>query len=243
MIRELVLNNWNIMTRFILSAILTTSLLLPCGCAFVQKTHLAYQPGAVVDTLSATASLSITKGEQGMGGNGYLLYQRPDRMRLVVLSPFGTTMMECIVNGGRITIISNSKGVAFSGTLEELPRVGEGETWRHARWVMATDPPGDFVGDGSRERTNSMGERELVAYEDGLVVSKTLDNGDMVRYRDYILVNGVPLATEIIMDSHDGGRFRIKVTEPEVNTELSPDAFVPRLDGMTVYPLAALQEQ
>ena len=230
------------MTRYVFSALLTATLLLPCGCAFVQKAHLTYQPGAVVDTLSATASLSISKGEQGMGSNGYLLYQRPDRMRMVILSPFGTTMMEAIVTGDRITVVNNSKGVAFSGTLEELPRKGEGETWRHARWVMDTDPPGSFAGDGSRERTNSMGEREVVTYEDGLVVSKTLDNGDMVRYRDYILVNGVPLATEIIMDSHDGGRFRIKITEPEVNAELAVDAFIPRLDGMTVYPLAAMQE-
>jgi hypothetical protein len=52
----------------------------------------------------------------------------------------------------------------------------------------------------------------------------------------------VPLATEIIMNSHDDGRFRIKVTEPEVNAELAADAFIPHLEGLKVYPLAALQE-
>ena len=196
-----------------------------------------------METLSANASLSISKGDQGMGSNGYLLYQRPDRMRMVILSPFDTVMMEAFVTGSRITIISSSKGVAFSGNLAELPRSGEGETWRHARWVMDMDPLGSFVGDGSRERINSMGEKELVAFENGLVVSKTLVNGDMVRYRDYILVNGVPLATEIIMDSHDGGRFRIKVTEPEVNAKLAADAFIPRLEGLKLYPLSVLQEQ
>ena len=177
-----------------------------------------------------------------MGSNGYLLYQRPDRMRMVILSPFGTTMMEAIVTGSRITIISNSKGEAFSGTLEELPLTGQGETWRNARWVMDTDPPGSFAGDGSLERVNSMGDKEQVTFENGLVVSKSLANGDMVRYRDYLLVNGVPLATEIIMNSHDGGRFRIKVTEPEVNAELAADAFIPHLEGLTLYPLSALQE-
>jgi hypothetical protein len=161
---------------------------------------------------------------------------------MVILSPFGTTMMEAVVAGKRITIISNTKGEAFSGNLEELPRNGQGETWRNARWVMDTDPPGSFAGDGSLERVNSLGDREQVAFENGLVVSKTLANGDMVRYRDYLLVNGVPLATEIIMNSHDGGRFRIKVTEPEVNAELAPDAFIPHLDGLTLYPLSALQE-
>lgn len=230
------------MTRIFCTALCIVALLLPCGCASVPKPPFAYQPGAVVETLSATASFSISKGEQGMGSNGYLLYQRPDRMRMVILSPFGTTLMEAIVTGNRITIISNTKGEAFSGNLEELPRTGQGETWRHARWVMDTDPPGSFVGDGSLERANSMGDREQVTFENGLVVSKSLANGDMVRYRDYLLVNGVPLATEIIMNSHDGGRFRIKVTEPEVNAELAADAFIPHLEGLTVYPLSALQE-
>jgi outer membrane lipoprotein-sorting protein len=230
------------MRRFIISPLLIVTLFLTCGCASAPKPSLVYQPGAVVETLSATASLSISKGDQGMGSNGYLLYQRPDRMRIVILSPFGTTLMEAIVTGNRITIISNSKGVAFSGNLEELPRSGEGETWRHARWVMDMDPPGRFVGDGTLERVNSMGDKEQVTFEDGLVVSKSVSNGDMVRYRDYILVNGVPLATEIIMNSHDGGRFRIKVTEPEVNTKLAADAFIPHLDGLKLYPLSVLQE-
>jgi outer membrane lipoprotein-sorting protein len=229
------------MKRLTYSALLVVVLLLTCGCAAVQRPQLSYQPGAVVKTLSATASLSITRGEQGMGSGGYLLYQRPDRMRMVILSPFGTTLMEAIVSGNRITIINNTKSEAFSGLLEDLPRVGQGGTFFHARWVMDTDPPGYFVGNGSQERVNSMGDRERVTFENGLVVSKTLDNGDMVRYLDYELVNGVPLASEIIMDSHDGGRFRIKVTEPEVNAELSPDAFSTRLEGLKVYPLSLLQ--
>ena len=230
------------MRRFIISLLLLVTLLLPCGCASAPKPILVYLQGAVVQTLSATASLSISKGDQGMGSNGYLLYQRPDRMRLVILSPFGTTLMEAIVTGKQITIISNSKGVAFSGNLEDLPRTGQGDTWRNARWVMDMDPPGSLVGDGSQERVNSMGDKEQVVFENVLVVSKSLANGDMVRYRDYMLVNGVPLATEIIMDSHDGGRFRIKVSEPEVNAELATDAFIPHLDGYTLYPLSALQE-
>jgi outer membrane lipoprotein-sorting protein len=229
------------MIRLVVSACLMVALLLQCGCAFVPKQQLSYQPGAVVATLSAAAAFSISRGEQGMGSNGYLLYQRPERLRMVILSPFGTTLMEAIVTDNRITIIYNSKGEAFSGLLEDLPRIGQGGTFFHARWVMDTDPPGRFVGDGSQERVNSMGDREKVTFENGLVVSKTLDNGDMVRYLDYTLVNGVPLASEIIMDSHDGGRFRIKITEPEVNAELAPDAFSTRLEGLKVYPLSELQ--
>lgn len=217
-------------------------LFLASGCALIAKPPLVYQTGAMVETLSAAASLSISKGDQGMGSSGYLLYQRPDRMRLVILSPFGTTVMEVIVVGDQITIVNASKGVAFLGRMEELPHKGEGETWRNARWVMDIDPPGSSVRDGSVTRVNRLGQEEQVTYENGLVVSKSLANGDMVSYGDYELVNGVPLATEIIMYSHDGGRFRIKVTEPEVNAPLSAEAFQARLDGLTIYPLAALQE-
>lgn len=212
------------------------------GCALTPKPPLVYQAGAIVETLSAAASLSISKGDQGMSSSGYLLYQRPDKMRLVILSPFGTTLMEAIMVGESVTIVNTSKAVAFSGRLDELPVKGEGETWRQARWVMETDSPGSSVRDGALQRVNSLGASERVVYENGLISSKTLSNGDMVRYNDYELINGVPLATEIIMDSHDGGRFRIKVTEPEVNAPLSREAFLPRLDGLTLYPLAALQE-
>lgn len=229
------------MIRTAYKILVASILFLLCGCAATLKPQLVYRAGAVVETLSATASLSISKGDQGMGSSGYLLYQRPGRMRLVILSPFGTTVMEAIMTGDQITIVNSSKGVAFTGRMADLPRKGEGDTWRHARWVMDTDPPGSSVRDGSLERVNSMGDKELVNFADGLVVSKSLANGDMVRYGDYELVNGVPLATEIIMDSHDGGRFRIKITEPEVNGELAAEAFLPRLDGLKVYPLSALQ--
>jgi len=231
-----------VMMRTVFLLFMVGILLLSSGCA-TAKSQLVYRHGAVVETLSAAASLSISKGEQGMGSNGYLLYQRPDRMRMVILSPFNTTVMEAVMTGNLITIINTSKGAAFVGNLDDLPQSGEGATWRQARWVMDIDPPGAFAGDGSLERVNSQGARERVTFENGLVVSKVLENGDMVRYSEYELVSGIPLAGEIIMNSHDGGRFRIRVTEPEVNTELSADAFVPHLDGLAVYPLAALLEQ
>ena len=228
--------------RNLFHILIASTLFLLNACATISKPPLVYQAGGVVETLSATASLSISKGDQGMGSNGYLLYQRPDSMRLVILSPFGTTVMEAIMTGEQITIVNTSKGVAFSGRMQELPHSGEGETWRHARWVMETDPPDRSIPDGTVDRINRMGEKEQVTFAHGLVVSKSLANGDMVRYGDYELVNGVPLATEIIMDSHDGGRFRIKVSEPEVNAALSTEAFLARLDGLKVYPLSALQE-
>jgi outer membrane lipoprotein-sorting protein len=221
---------------------LLSALALVSGCAaFTPKPPLVYRPGIQVDTLSAAVSLSITKGEQGMGANGLLLYRRPDRMRVVILSPFGTTMMETVVAGDQVTIVDNSKGVAFSGLLAELPEQGEGDTWRQARWVMDVPAPGSSLRDGPMERVNSMGLKERVTFENGLVVAKSLSNGDEAHYNDYEVVNGAPLATEIIMYSHNGARIRIKINEPEVNTDLSPEAFTPHLDSLTLYPLSALQ--
>ncbi len=227
----------------IIAGHLTVLLFLLSGCALTPRVPLVYQPGAVVETLSANASLSISKGGQGMSSNGYLLYQRPGRMRMVVLSPFGTTMLEAVVSGETITIINSPERTAFSGRLEDLPDQGEGQTWRDARWVMDVEPPGTSLKNGTLTRSNRLGEREQVVYEEGLIVSKQLDNGDMAHYGDYVVVNGVPLATEIVMESHDGGRFRIRISEPEVNAELSPDAFKPNLDGLTVLPLAALRKK
>jgi len=217
--------------------------LLTFGCASTQTAELIYHPEAVLNTFSAAASLSISKGDQGMGSNGYLLYHRPDRMRLVVLSPFGTTLMELYVNGDSITIVDTSLGTAFSGLLEDLPRTGDGAAWRHVRWILEMDRPENMVRAGELERVSRSGIKERITVENGLIVSKVRSNGDMVRYNDYIVVNGVPLASEIIVDSHDGGRFRVKLSEPEVNAALDPEAFVPKLDGLRIYPLTVLRGQ
>jgi outer membrane lipoprotein-sorting protein len=230
------------MKRHLSLQFLLTALALISGCAaFTPKPPLVYRTGAQVDTLSAAVSLSIKNGKQGMGANGLMLYRRPDRMRVVILSPFGTTMMETVVAGDQVTIVDSSKGVAFSGLLAELPEQGDGDTWRQARWVMDVPAPGSSLRDGSMERVNSMGLKERVTFENGLVVAKSMPNGDEAHYNDYAVVNGAPLATEIIMYSHNGVRIRIKINEPEVNTDLSPEAFTPHLDSLTIYPLSALQ--
>jgi outer membrane lipoprotein LolB len=232
------------MKRHLSILFLLSALALVSGCAaFTPKKPLEYRPGVQVDTLSAAVSLSITKSRHGMGANGFLLYRRPDRMRVVILSPFGTTMMETVVAGEQVTIVDNSKGVAFSGFLAELPEQGNGDTVRQARWVMDVPAPGSSLRDGSVELTNNMGMKERVTFENGLVVAKSLPNGDEAHYNDYVVVNGVPLATEIIIKSHNGDRFRIRISEPEVNTDLSPEAFTPHLDSLTLYPLSALQGQ
>jgi hypothetical protein len=215
--------------------------LLVSACALAPKPPLEYLPGAVLETLSADVSLSVTSEDHGMGANGLLLYRRPDQMRMVILSPFGTTLMDVFVSGDRITIINRSQGEAYSGLVDDLPAGVEGDTWRLVRWVLEIDPPDGAVRDGGLLRRNRQGVWERVEFKNGLVVEKSLPGGDELRYNDYVVVNGVPLASEIIMVNRAGVRFRVKINEPEVNTELDPDAFTPRLDGLKLLPLSALK--
>lgn len=230
------------MKRLLSLLFLLWALALVSGCAsFRPKPPLEYRPGAQVDTLSAAVSFSVRKGKQGMGAHGFLLYRRPDRMRVTILSPFGSTLMEAVVADEQVTIVDNSKGVAFRGFLAELPDQGYGDTLRQARWVMDLPLPGSSLRDGSEERVNAMRLKERVTFKNGLVVAKSLANGDEAHYNDYVVANGVPLATEIIISSHDGGRFRISISEPEVNTVLPPDAFTLHLENLAIYPLSVLQ--
>lgn len=215
--------------------------LLVSACALVQRPPLEYLPGVTVETLSADVSLSVTNGDHGMGANGLLLYRRPDQMRMVILSPFGTTLMDVFVSGDRITIVDSSKGEAYSGLISDLPSGEAGDTWRLIRWVLDVDPPGSAVRNGGLVRKNSQGIWERVEFRDGLLVEKSLPGGDEIRYNDYVVVHGVPLATEIIMENKAGARFRVKINDPEVNTDLDPNAFTPRLDGLPLLPLSVLK--
>lgn len=219
-------------------------LLLPLlGACAATTPNLTYTAGARVETLSAPVSLSVSNGDQGMGASGYLLYKRPNRMRMVILSPFGTTIMEVFVTGDRITIVDIANSAAYNGLIADLPEDGEGRTWRNARWAMEIDVPDGGPRSGTLERVTRDGARETLTFENGLLTSRRLASGDEVTYGDYSVVNGVPLASEIIMYPSSGGRVRIKVSEPEVNAGLEPESFTPNLDGLAVYPLTALRKK
>ena len=227
------------MTKLLKFLLLLMVFALLTACATTQP--LNYNPGARVDTLSALVSVSVSKGEQGLSASGYLLYKRPDQMHLVILTPFGTTFMEVFLVGDKITIVETTKSIAYSGFIADLPEKGAGEIWRNARWMMDLDEPVKGVQYGTLERTTKTGIQEIVVFRNGLITSRRMKNGNEVTYDDYTALNGVPLATEIIMHSFSEGRFRLKISEPEVNGELSAEAFSPKLDGFISYPLAALQ--
>ncbi len=228
--------------RTILKLCLAVGLVaLLCACATGRPAGLVYTAGAQVDTLSSPVSLSFSSAGGGMAGSGFMVYGRPDRMRLVILSPFGTTLSEIFVDGERITIVDPGKSCAYRGGLAELPDVPQLHAWRLVRWVMDVDPPGSVAGDGALERVDRLGLRERAQFENGLLVKKTLDDGSEARYGGFVVMDGVPLATEIVMTNPAGDRFRITLKEPELNAPLPPDVFTPQLDGLRLLPLAALR--
>jgi hypothetical protein len=214
-------------------------LLLLAACATTSP-PLDYRPGAVVETLSSAVSLSIHTQNSSMGGNGYLIFRRPDQLHLVVLSPFGTTMLEAFALGDRITLVYPSKSTAYVGGFNELPDKGGLQGWRLMRWVMDADPRDSDRLSGTVERMSKLGLSEKVTYEHGLVTVKESTAGDHVYFSRYSVVNGVPVAGELDLRNGRDDRIRIILDEPEINTPLEDAVFAPHLDGLTVMPLSAI---
>jgi hypothetical protein len=216
-------------------------LLLFTACASFSTSPINYLPGAVVETLASSVSLSIHSTDYSMGGHGFMVYRSPDQLHLVVLSPFGTTMMEAFVLGERITLVYPSQMTAYSGRFDELPEKRGLQGWRMIRWVMYSEPADNKILNETVERMGKHGFMEKVTFENGLITSKTSPAGDHVYYGKYSVINGVPLATDLEVRNALEERVRLTLDEPEVNTYLDDAAFIPKLEGFTVLPLSAIQ--
>lgn len=226
---------------FIRYLIRLVPLLVLAACATLPRPGSDFQPGAVVETLSSAVSLSVQARDAAMGGNGFMVYRRPDQLHLVILSPFGTTFMEAFVQGDRITLVYPPRAMAYSGPISDLPEKDGMPGWRMMRWIMDADPPpAGGLANGTLERSARQGGKEQVTFENGLVIAKVSAAGDRVYYSRYAVINGVPLATEIDLRTARDDRLLLTLSEPEVNTPLDDAALLPRLDGMTVLPLAEL---
>jgi hypothetical protein len=215
--------------------------LLLSACATIATPPLDYHPGAALETLSSAVSLSTHSADSSMGGSGYLLFRRPDQLHLVVLSPFGTTMLEAFAQGDRITLVYPSTSVAYTGHFDELPDKGSLQGWRLMRWVMDAEPSRENTFNETVQRINKLGMSEKVTYENGLVTSKESSTGDRVYYSKYSVVNGVPVAAELDLRNSKDDRILITLDEPEINTHLDDAVLAPHLDGLTLLPLSAIQ--
>lgn len=211
------------------------------SCATAPKPQMPFIPGATVDTLAATITLSVKTPEGSTGGTGYLIYRRPDRFHLVMLTPFGTTALEFFAGDDRVTLLIPSKGTAYVGSFADLPAKGGLQGWRMMQWVVEGDPllrPGTT---GAVERTDQAGRTIVATYDaDGLLERKISDGAEVV-YRDYQSVDGVPFPAVIEFGDRSGTRVKISFDEPEVNRPVEEAALTPNLEGQTLLPLSSLR--
>lgn len=216
--------------------------LLFSGCmAHQQAASLAYTSGAVVESLSSNASLSYSSGKRTVSGSGYLMYRKPDQVRMVVLSPFGSVLQEIYVLGEMVTIIDSGNGIAFRGNYNELSEKGDVSAWRYIRWLIDIDTPDSSRGSASIERMNRFGESENATFENGLLLSKFTGTVGHVQYDSYAAVQGVAVPMKITYETAAKEKFVMVLEDPEINTTLSESVFTPDLSKYRVYPLSSLQ--
>ena len=146
-----------------------------------------------MESLSSNVSLSSVISGQSISGSGVLMFRKPDQIRAVILSPFGSVLQEVYVHGERVSIIDAGNGTAFHGSYIDLPGKSIFSGWRNIHWLIDIDPPEYSRRTTVIERTNRYGHQEKAAFGNGLLISKTTAAGDSVWYNRYTTVKGLSL--------------------------------------------------
>lgn len=210
------------------------------ACATAPKPEPApsFRPVGTVETLQSEVSLSVKSGDRKIGGRGYLVFKRPDRFHLAVISPFGFTLMDVFVSDDLITCLVPAKQTAYQGRVSELPDRNALRGWGMMRWVVDTPPAIEGGSAGDREYLGPDGKREILSYDErGMLTAKTNEAGDRVVYLDYRDRNGVSFPGSIEMSNARGDQVRIVFDEPEINQPVEEAALSPSLEGIQVLPL------
>lgn len=216
-------------------------LLAACSPSRTMQVDSEVTPGVVVETLSSTVTLSLRTAEKNLAGRGVMVYRRPDQLRLILLSPFGTTVMEALVSGDQLTLAYPANGVAYQGRINDLPAATGQRGFAMLRWVLESDVPAGAPYDGEIKRPAARGGMERISLQKGQVVEKNLESGEQVRYRNHAVLAGVRLPLELQMMSAEGDRIRLTLEEPEVNTLLDDSVFNVPLQGLRLLPLSELK--
>jgi len=212
------------------------------GCMAVRPPQeLIYSSGAAVESLSSNVSLAYAAHGRSISGSGYLMYQKPDKMRVVILSPFGSVLQEIYVSGELVTIVDAGNGVAFSGNFIDLPDRGDFSGWRYIHWLIDIDPPDPLRVNSVIDRINRFGQPEKATFENGLLISKDTEAAGHVRYGRYAAVQGAAFPLEIIYEAATQEKFTMLLEEPETNVIFADNAFTPNLSKLRVYPLSRLK--
>jgi hypothetical protein len=222
--------------RFASCLLVITALSLLFGCAAAPRQPLTgLIPGKEVETLQSSISVSVKTPERSMGGHGFLIFKRPDRFHLAVLSPFGLTLVDIYSDGDRFTCVIPARQTAYSGRVSELPDRDGLKAWAMMRWVVERTPvAGSAL---QRENVNGAGVRERLYYDgQGLLERKETEEGDRVVYRDYRNVDGVAVSESIELTNSRDDTVRVVFDEPEVNRPVEEEALSPHLEGIKVLP-------
>lgn len=217
------------------------SILLCCmmaGCAAKPREPLTgLVPGREMETLQSSVSLSVRTADRSIGFQGFLIFKRPDRFHMAVLSPFGLTLADIYNEGELLTCVIPSRQTAYAGRIADLPDRNGLRAWALMHWVVERTPvSGPAL---SRENLNGAGVREKLFFDSqGLLARKETEEGDRVEYRDYRSVNGIAMPETIELGNSRGDRVRISFDEPEVNQPVEESALRPHLEGLTVLPFS-----
>ena len=90
--------------------LLVTLTFVLTGCLATRSpADFKYVNGTVVESLSSNASLSYTTPDRSISGSGVLMYRKPDQIRAIILSPFGSVLQEVYVSGELLSLIHISE--------------------------------------------------------------------------------------------------------------------------------------
>lgn len=229
------------LTRFSRYALALAATLL-AACATVPVATIPLDPGAELTTLSSPVQLKVDAAGKKMSVGGYLLYERPDKFHLTVLSPFGLTLAELFLVGPDAVFVQRSEGIALRGPLAEMPERRDLGNWKMVGWLM-DPPPLEKPDDGVVVRRSGYGKEMIYLDSRGLVTRKTTDRGDEALYGEYVSIGGVPVPSKISAKDRNGDSVTIIFEEPEVNQTLEPTAFTPALEGLKIIPFSSLSDR
>ncbi|MDD2365437.1 MAG: lipoprotein insertase outer membrane protein LolB [Desulfuromonadaceae bacterium] len=217
-------------------------MLLFTGCAAVKSDDIIDFSGtASIESLSSNASLVYSNSERSISGTGIFMFKKPDKLHLVLLSPFGSVLQEVFVTGDIITIIDSGNGNAFTGNYNDLPSEGNLTAWRQIHWIVDIDLPDTLRRTALINRTNRFGDREEAAFKNGLLKSKSTEMGGEVIYSNYAGVDGVAVPLEILYKTKSEEQFLIQFDDPEINKGMPDALFQANLSKYHLYPLSVLK--
>ncbi len=202
------------------------------GCSFSRGTippsAESLDRSALVSrtTLMSEVAIGYRFGQDEGSVNGLITSDGKDRLRFIVLTPYGSPYLEVLKVREQMTIWYPTKGQGYQGVVTQGGPVAS--MLALVEWSLAQDlaPCPD-------------GEARL--FIEGNLRQKSLPSGASVRYDQFSVVSHVHLAHELLLQLPDGSRIRMQMLEPSVNQALPDDAFVLSAPAQALLPLKNLE--